>query len=118
MIIWNRSKRVPHSLGFETKGGKFEPMIKKGWPLGVSVSVIFTTAEPNQSSITIKAFQGEKSLTARNQEVGLFEVMEIPPAGPREPQIEVTFEVVDASGAVSITARDARTGRDLPVLQH
>jgi molecular chaperone DnaK len=117
MIIWNRSKRVPQSLGFETKGGKFEPMIKKGWPLGVSVTATFTTAEPDQSSIMIKPFQGEKSLAARNKELGVFDVTEIPPAAAGEPRIEVTFRVVDASGAFSITARDARTGRDLPVLQ-
>ena len=117
MIIWSRLKRVPHSLGFETKGGVFEPMVKKGWPLGVSASVIFTTADPDQSSIEIRPFQGEEKLTARNTALGLFEITEIPPAPAREPKIEVTFQVLDASGAFTITARDTRTGRDLPVLQ-
>lgn len=118
MGIGNRWKRggLPHSVGIETKGGTFTRLIWKGTPLPVSVTETFTTAETNMSSITIRPFQGEKSRTARNRGLGQFEVTEIPPAGRGEPLIEVTFHV-DASGAFSMTARDARTGRDLPVLQ-
>jgi molecular chaperone DnaK len=107
---------LSHSLGIETKGGKFTPLIARGTPLPVSVTETFTTADPNQASIKIKPFQGEKSRAARNQSLGMFEVTEIPPARPREPAIEVTFHF-DIEGTFSITARDARTGRDLPVLQ-
>ena len=115
MGIWNRGG-LSHSLGIETKHGKFTRLIAKGTPLPVSVTETFTTADPNQSSIKIKPFQGERSLAARNSGLGMFEVTEIPPAGPGEPLIQVTFHV-DAGGAFSITARDAHTGQDLPVLQ-
>jgi molecular chaperone DnaK (HSP70) len=107
---------LPHSIGIETMGGNFTPLISQGMPLPASVTEIFTTGERNQPSITIRCFQGEESRTAGNMELGLFELTEIPPGGRGEPQIEVTFHV-DASGAFSITARDARTGRDLPVWQ-
>jgi molecular chaperone DnaK len=90
--------------------------IPRGTPLPASVTETFTTADPDQSSIKIKPFQGEKSLAAHNKMLGLFEVTEIPPAGPGEPLIEVTFHV-DAAGAFRLTARDADTGRDLTVLQ-
>ena len=107
---------LPHSVGIETKGGTFTPLIRKGMPLPARVTEIFTTADPDQSSIKLRCFQGEKSRTARNRELGWFELAEIPPGGPGQPQIEVTFHV-DASGAFTITARDGRAGRDLPVRQ-
>jgi molecular chaperone DnaK len=118
MGIWNRWKRggLRYSLGIETKGGRFTRLIRKRTPLPISVTETFTTAEPNMSSITIKPFQGENSRTARNKGLGVFEVTEIPPGDRGEPHIEVTFHV-DAGGAFSMTARDARTGRDLPVLR-
>jgi molecular chaperone DnaK len=134
MGIWNRRKRrglpqapgtvpcrpgagtLPYPVGIETKGGRFTPVIAKGAPLPVSVTETFTTAEPNMPSIQIRPFQGEHPLAARNTGLGLFEVTQIPPGGRGEPQIEVTFHV-DADGAFSMTARDARTGQDLPVLQ-
>jgi molecular chaperone DnaK (HSP70) len=112
---WNRGG-LPHSVGIETKHGTFTPLIPKGTPLPVSVTETFTTADPNQPSIQIKPYQGENSIAPRNKRLGLFEVTEIPPAGPGEPLIEVTFHI-DARGAFSITARDGGTGRDLPVLQ-
>lgn len=115
MSIWNRGD-LPHSVGIETQHGKFTPLIPRGTPLPVSVTETFTTADPNQSSIKIKPFQGERHQAARNKRLGLFEVTEIPPAGPGEPLIEVTFRV-DAGGEFSVMARDAHTGRELPVLQ-
>jgi molecular chaperone DnaK len=115
MGLWSRGG-LPHSLGIETRHGKFTPLIPKGTPLPVSLTETFTTGDQNQSSLKIKPFQGEKPFAARNKRLGLFEVTEIPPAGPGEPLIEVTFHV-DARGAFSITARDASTGLDLPVLQ-
>ena len=115
MGIWNRG-RLRHSVGIETKGGRFTPLIRKGAPLPVSVTETFTTADPNQPSIQLKPFQGENSLASFNEGLGVFDVTEIPPAGPGEPLIHVTFHV-DAQGALGITARDERTGRDLPVLR-
>jgi molecular chaperone DnaK len=105
---------LPHSIGIETKGGTFTPLIWMGMRLPVSVTEIFTTAERNQPSITIRCLQGEEPSAAGNMELGVFELAELPAGRRGEPQIEVTFHV-DASGAFSITARDARTGRDLPV---
>jgi len=107
MGIWNRWKRdgsphspgtaallgsrgmetLPHSVGIETKGGTFTPLIRKGMPLPVRVAEIFTTAEPDQSAIKIRCFEGEKSRTARNRELGWFELAEIPPGGAGEPQM-------------------------------
>ena len=115
MGIWKRGG-LSHSLGIETVGGKFTPLILKGTRLPAAVTETFTTAEPNQPSIKIKPFQGEMCLATLNKRLGLFEVTEIPPAGPGEPLIEISFHV-DTGGAFSITARDGHTGQDLPVLQ-
>jgi hypothetical protein len=109
------TETVPSSIGIETQGGRFTPLIRKGTPLPVSLTQTWMTYK-NQSSMTIRLFQGEESLAARNMGLGLFEVTEIPPAKPLERQIEVTFHV-DASGAFSMTARMAQTGQELPVLQ-
>jgi molecular chaperone DnaK len=117
MGIWDRSGRLRHSVGIETKGGKFTRLIQKGAPLPVSLTETFTTADPGQSSITIKPCQGERPLAALNKRLGVFEVSEIPTSQPRQIVIEVTF-CVDAQGAFSMTAKDRDTGRDLPVLRH
>lgn len=93
---------------------RFTPLIPKGTPLPASLTETFTTADPDQPSIQIKPFQGEKRLAAFNRRLGVFEVTQIPPASPGEPLILVTFHV-DAQGAFSITARDGRTDRELPV---
>src|ERR1700722_5369179 len=115
MRIWDRG-RLRHSVGIETKGGRFTPLIQKGARLPASVTETFTTSDLNQLSIQLKPFQGESSLVSFNQQLGHFEVTEIPPANPREPLIYVTFQV-DAQGELSITARDEGTGLDLPVLR-
>jgi Hsp70 protein len=105
---------LPCSVGIETRGGGFTAVIARGAPLPVSVTETFITAK---SSLQIGVFQGEHPRAADNTGLGLFEVTQIPPGGRGEPpQIEVTFRV-DASGAFSMTARDARAGLDLPVLQ-
>lgn len=114
MSIWDRS-RLRHSVGIETGGQWFTPLIPKGTRLPFSLTETFTTEEPNQTSIKIKPLPGENSLASFNKRLGLFEVTDILPAGPREPMIRVTFHV-NAKGALRITARDG-TGRDLPVLR-
>src|ERR1700722_2363582 len=115
MRIWDRG-RLRHSVGIETKGGRFTPLIPKGARLPASVTETFTTADPDQPSIQLKPYQGESPLASRNQQLGHFDVTEIPPANPGEPLIYVTFHV-DARGELSITARDERNGEDLPVLR-
>jgi len=115
MSIWDRG-RLRHSVGIETQGGRFARLIPKGAPLPASVTETFTTADLNQPSIQLRPFQGESHLATFNQGLGLFDVTEIPPAGPGEPLIYVTFHV-DAQGPLSITPRDHGTGRDLPVLR-
>ena len=115
MSFWDRG-RLRHSVGIETKGGRFTPLIPKGVPLPTSVTETFTTADPDQASIKLKPFRGESQRVSFNKGLGLFEVTEIPLASPGEPQIYVTFHV-DARGELSITARDEVTGRDLPVLR-
>lgn len=112
---WGR-RRLRNSVGIKTGHDRFTPLIPKGTPLPVSLTETFTTADPNQSSIEIKPFQGENSLASSNKPLGSFEVTEIPPADPGKPVIHVTFHV-DAHGALSITAKDADTGWDLPVLR-
>jgi molecular chaperone DnaK len=115
MGIWGRG-RLRHSVGIETKGGRFTPLIKRGTRLPVSLTETFTTADPEQTSIKIHPFQGERRRTAGNTSLGLFEVIDIPPGGPGEPLIEVTFHV-DAQGKLTITARDAAADERLPVRQ-
>jgi molecular chaperone DnaK len=115
MGSWD-SDLLRHSIGLETKRGRFTRLIRKGTPLPVSLTQTFTTGAPNQLSIEIKPFLGENSRAALNEQLGLFEITEIPPAGPREPRIWVAFHV-DVQGAFSITAVDASTRRDLPVLR-
>ena len=108
--------RLRHSVGIETKGGRFTPLIPKGTPLPASVTETFSTADPDQPSIQLRPFQGENPLASSNKALGVFHVTEIPPARPGEPLIYVTFHV-DAQGALSITAKDNGTGRNLPVLR-
>ena len=91
-------------------------MLKSPVGIPASVTETFTTADPDQASIKLKPFQGESQRVSFNKGLGLFEVTEIPLASPGQPQIYVTFHV-DARGELSITARDERTGRDLPVLR-
>lgn len=115
MSIWDRG-RLRHSVGIETKGGIFTRLIPKGARLPASVTETFTTGDPGQPSIQLRPFQGENPLASSNQGLGVFDVTGIPPAGPGEPVIYVTFQV-DAHGKLTITALDQRTGRDLPVLR-
>ena len=115
MTIGDRG-RLRHSIGIETGNDTFTLLIRKGTRLPVSLTETFTTADPNQSSIKITPLQGGNRRASLNTRLGLFEVTEIPPAGPGMPQIHVTFHV-DTHGVLSITAKDADSGWDLPVLR-
>jgi molecular chaperone DnaK len=102
------------SVGIETRGGVFTPIIERGAPLPVRRSEIFTTAEDDQSSIKIAVFQGEGRLVASAAEMGRYELTGIAPAPRGFPQFEITFSV-DAGGVFSVSAKDAGTGRPQPM---
>jgi molecular chaperone DnaK len=108
--------RLRNSVGIETAHGRFTPLITKGTALPVSLTETFTTADPGQTSIKLKPFQGENDLVAGNESLGEYEVTQIPPGAPRQPCVLFSFHV-DVHGALSLTATDKGTGRDLPVVR-
>lgn len=93
------------SLGVETKGGLFEKIIEKNTTIPAENEKVFTTAEDNQSAVSIRVFQGEREIAEENELLGEFDLMDIPPAPAGEPRIEVTFSI-DESGIVSVTAEE------------
>jgi molecular chaperone DnaK len=99
----------PQSLGIETKGGIMTNLIERNTTLPTKRSEIFTTAEDNQQSLTIKVYRGEHEVAAENERVGTFELTDLLPAERGVPQIEVTFEI-DAENAVHVSAEDLTTG--------
>ncbi len=102
---------TPLSLGIETLGGVFTKLIDKNTTIPTNKSQIFSTAEDNQSAVTIRVFQGERSIAADNKLLGQFDLVGIPPAQKGTPQIEVTFDI-DANGIVKVSAKDKATGKE------
>ncbi|WP_111733021.1 molecular chaperone DnaK [Roseovarius amoyensis] len=102
---------TPLSLGIETLGGVFTRLIDRNTTIPTNKSQIFSTAEDNQSAVTIRVFQGEREMAADNKMLGQFNLENIPPAPRGMPQIEVTFDI-DANGIVSVSARDKGTGKE------
>ena len=102
---------TPLSLGIETLGGIFTRLIEKNTTIPTKKSQIFSTAEDNQSAVTIRVFQGEREIAAQNKLLGQFNLENIAPAPRGVPQIEVTFDI-DANGIVNVSAKDKATGKE------
>ncbi|MCX7627241.1 MAG: molecular chaperone DnaK [Methylophilaceae bacterium] len=102
---------TPLSLGIETLGGVMTKLIQKNTTIPTKASQVFSTAEDNQSAVTIHVLQGEREMASGNKSLGQFNLTDIPPAPRGVPQIEVTFDI-DANGILHVSARDKATGKE------
>ncbi|ABE49019.1 molecular chaperone DnaK [Methylobacillus flagellatus] len=102
---------TPLSLGIETLGGVMTKLIQKNTTIPTKASQVFSTAEDNQSAVTIHVLQGEREMASGNKSLGQFNLTDIPPAPRGMPQIEVTFDI-DANGILHVSAKDKATGKE------
>jgi molecular chaperone DnaK len=102
---------TPLSLGIETLGGVFTRLIDRNTTIPTRKSQVFSTAEDNQTAVTIRVFQGEREMAADNKMLGQFDLVGLPSAPRGVPQIEVTFDI-DANGIVNVQAKDKATGKE------
>lgn len=102
---------TPLSLGIETLGGVFTKLIERNTTIPTRKSQIFSTAQDNQTAVSIRVFQGEREMAANNKLLGQFDLVGIPLAPRGMPQVEVTFDI-DANGIVHVSAKDLGTGRE------
>jgi molecular chaperone DnaK len=102
---------TPLSLGIETLGGVMTKLIQKNTTIPTKANQVFSTADDNQTAVTIHVLQGERDIAGGNKSLGQFNLTDIPPAPRGMPQIEVTFDI-DANGILHVTAKDKATGKE------
>ena len=106
---------TPLTLGIETLGGVATPLIEKNTTIPTQKSQIFSTAEDNQTAVTVHVIQGERTQAAQNKSLGQFNLTDIPAAARGVPQIEVSFDL-DANGILNVSAKDKNTGKEQSIV--
>ena len=106
---------TPLTLGIETLGGIATPLIEKNTTIPTQKSQVFSTAEDNQSAVTVHVIQGERKQATQNKSLGQFNLADIPPASRGTPQIEVSFDL-DANGILNVAAKDKNTGKEQSII--
>lgn len=106
---------TPLTLGIETMGGVATPLIDKNTTIPTKKSQVFSTAEDNQTAVTIHVVQGERKQASQNKSLGRFDLADIPPSQRGMPQIEVTFDI-DANGILNVSAKDKATGKEQSIV--
>jgi len=106
---------TPLTLGIETLGGIATPLIEKNTTIPTQKAQVFSTAEDNQSAVTVHVIQGERKQAAQNKSLGQFNLADIPPAARGTPQIEVSFDL-DANGILNVAAKDKNTGKEQSIV--
>ena len=106
---------IPLSLGIETMGGIMTKLIEKNTTIPTNAAQVFSTAEDNQTAVTIHVLQGERERAAANKSLGRFDLADIPPASRGVPQIEVSFDI-DANGILNVSAKDKATGKKQSII--
>jgi len=106
---------TPLSLGIETMGGVMTKLIDKNTTIPTKANQVFSTAENNQTAVTVHVLQGEREQAAGNKSLGRFDLQDIPPAARGVPQIEVTFDI-DANGILNVSAKDKATGKEQSII--
>ncbi|HFE32520.1 MAG TPA: molecular chaperone DnaK [Gammaproteobacteria bacterium] len=106
---------TPLSLGIETMGGVMTKLIEKNTTIPTKATQVFSTAEDNQTAVTVHVLQGEREMASANKSLGRFDLSDIPPAPRGVPQIEVTFDI-DANGILNVSAKDKATGKEQSIV--
>ncbi|TNF34262.1 MAG: molecular chaperone DnaK, partial [Gammaproteobacteria bacterium] len=106
---------TPLSLGIETMGGVMTKLIEKNTTIPTKASQVFSTADDNQTAVTVHVLQGERQMAAGNKSLGRFDLSDIPPAPRGMPQIEVSFDI-DANGILNVSAKDKATGKQQSIV--
>ncbi len=106
---------TPLSLGIETMGGVMTKLINKNTTIPTKASQVFSTADDNQTAVTVHVLQGEREMASANKSLGRFDLADIPPAPRGTPQIEVTFDI-DANGILNVSAKDKATGKQQSIV--